>query len=647
MNVGRVAVLAVLVVVVAGSGSAFTVDTSTDWQDNGQFFNTTESGGALQLLKQKIVDSFEDDDMSEYSGDGVDAGNTGFTYTEDLKAVDGSLVAVHESDGKGIYEAYSTSGLSNYPQQGDMFNFTKIDMKDCGDCGYTFNVLFGVQDGSNWYEVEFRQKSSPDTLKIIENSGGSRSSFSSDSSSSDKGADVNITVQVDWQSDGTIEATAFDGDTQYITTSGSDSSHTDGGIGFGHDGNGVDSNMTIDFYNIGGFPPAGNWTGDRRVADSDTDQTIKDSSDSSFIEVDLSTDETNAETWLNYEAFDANNNSLGTTTFGPVTGTGPQNLTGTDDIPDHRNYRVWFNMTSGSTDDVDSFTVKTEDANAAPTVSFNPSSTSDGLVTQDTFAFVNVSASDDNGLSFVRETFDGTNSTFADAQDRGGNWWENHTGLSEGSHTFQGWANDTADQFTFTSERTVTVDLTPPSLNVSQPVGNTSKTFIPLNYTVSDPHLDFTTFSVDGGANTTLPSNGNTTFNVTDIGTHTVDVWTNDTAGNVQHNSTSFTADHVNEIRLDDADSGDSISDFTVIYSNGTDSFTRSTTDGAANFNTSRLPTGTDTLTLKAAGYDTRNGPNQTVDASYEINTSFDMNPAGITVSVQDEESHALPLIHL
>lgn len=213
------------------------------------------------------------------------------------------------------------------------------------------------------------------------------------------------------------------------------------------------------------------------------------------------------------------------------------------------------------------------------------------------------------------------------------------TGSNKGSNNFTVNATDPQGN-TATASVTYTFDTEPPVITIDEPAGNfTRKTFLPLNYTVTDLSSTMCTFNVDGTGNTTLQNCGNTTFNVTDIGTHTLDLWANDTSGNVNHTSSSFFADHLNEIRLEDDNTGDTIQDFEITYDNGTDTFGGSTSTGAFRFNTTDVPTGSSVdLTLKAAGYDTRT-VQENVDASYEINQSFTMSPAEVSINAFDEDT--------
>lgn len=572
-----------------------------------------------------VLDSYEDGDISEYSGD------TGSYSVSSSHAYDGSnsLEMIYDSNPHRI----------DTTQKGDLSSGNTYWFwlrSENSDHRQSFEFANDAGGGSfPGYAVEFDGNQGGLVL-WKDGTGSTQLDFDSYTFSPPEES----LIEIKWYSNGTIHVNAWDTSltTKKASVSADDSSYSSGDFGWYQNCGSCSSNSIsyADYVGEGNIS-----VNDAPTIDSNTTRpspstiTGGDSVDTVVNATDPDGDPLSAWVTVNEDGTDiVTDKSMSQ----PSTGDFQDLDTFTAD-----EINVWYNITytvgDGTANSTSEIKIFNEDN--PPTLSFNPSTPTDGTVTSDTFALLNVSASDDLGLSLVRETFDGTNSTFADVQNSGGNWWENHTGLSEGTHTLRAWANDTADQFTFTSERTVTVDTTSPDLNIFEPDGNfSSKDFILFNYTASDANnLDKAVFSVDGGANTTVNAPANTTFNVSDVGYHVLDAWVNDTAGNIQHENTTFFADHLNEIRLDDEDTGDSIQDFDVTYDNGTETFTVSPNDGTANFNTTDLPTGENELILKASGYDTKKGPNQTVSASYEINKSFDMTPAGVTFSVQNEQT--------
>ncbi len=174
----------------------------------------------------------------------------------------------------------------------------------------------------------------------------------------------------------------------------------------------------------------------------------------------------------------------------------------------------------------------------SPAVSYTDTSTDSGTYSQD-WIFINISATDTNsGLDWVRETFDGTNSTLTTTA--GQYRWENHTGLSDGTYTVQGWANDTVSNYNFTAERTITIDTTAPTVTLHEPRNITyNSSTIPLNGT-ADESGNTWQYSLDGAANTSFSPN--TTISSLAAGTYTLDVYSTDAAGNTGNATVTFTA---------------------------------------------------------------------------------------------------------
>jgi len=87
---------------------------------------------------------------------------------------------------------------------------------------------------------------------------------------------------------------------------------------------------------------------------------------------------------------------------------------------------------------------------------------------------------------------------------------------------------------------TFTLDATPPSILIQLPQNTTYlyNTSLPLNYTVSDNMgVDSCWYNLDNGDNTTLNNCANATFNTSE-GSHTLYLFANDTAGNLNNTLT-------------------------------------------------------------------------------------------------------------
>ncbi|RLC34364.1 MAG: hypothetical protein DRZ76_02800 [Candidatus Nealsonbacteria bacterium] len=175
-----------------------------------------------------------------------------------------------------------------------------------------------------------------------------------------------------------------------------------------------------------------------------------------------------------------------------------------------------------------------------PSISYNTNSDNSGVVSK-TYIFINVSSSDDY-LDSVMLEFNGVNETFDNSGN--GNYWENKTGLGEGTYTFYAWANDTFGNYNFLSSRVIIVDLTSPLISYnpnSDTSGDYSRDWIFVNITASDTHKSSVVLEFDG-VNETFDNNVGDIYweNKTGLpdGTYTIKAYINDSAGNTNSTET-------------------------------------------------------------------------------------------------------------
>jgi len=86
----------------------------------------------------------------------------------------------------------------------------------------------------------------------------------------------------------------------------------------------------------------------------------------------------------------------------------------------------------------------------------------------------------------------------------------------------------------------VQIDDGAPRIFITSPLNKTYNynNSIELNFTITENNLDITYYNVDDGANTTIT--GNTTFSVNLTSTHTLTLFANDTLGNLNSTSRTF-----------------------------------------------------------------------------------------------------------
>ena len=176
-----------------------------------------------------------------------------------------------------------------------------------------------------------------------------------------------------------------------------------------------------------------------------------------------------------------------------------------------------------------------------PNISFESSTDANATYKQTGDVLINVSVADTN-LDSVQFSWNDINETFANSGD--GYYWENKTGLSEGSYNFYAWINDSANNYNETATRTIYIDLNNPLISLVHPTPSSYNynTSISLNYTVSDTYLDTCWYNLDGATtNTTLTNCANLTngFNTSES-SHTLFLYANDSSGRIGADSVSF-----------------------------------------------------------------------------------------------------------
>jgi len=119
---------------------------------------------------------------------------------------------------------------------------------------------------------------------------------------------------------------------------------------------------------------------------------------------------------------------------------------------------------------------------------------------------------------------------------------------NEGQHNVTVWTNDSAGNLN-SSSVTFAVDTINPKISITTPSNNTyiNNSEIEVNYTVSDLNLDSCWYNNDTtSSNATLASCTNITTITWGDGQYNITIWTNDTYGNENSSSVTFTVDTIN-----------------------------------------------------------------------------------------------------
>lgn len=170
-----------------------------------------------------VVDDFEDNSLSEYTVD--TQGNWGI-QTSIVKEGTYALSCDYNSTNKGAVS--STSGLANYPAQGDTF---RVWMRYSANNDYG-GIVFGVPTDStsnqmDGYHVHFHRTGDATDFHLRKYPSGTQLAATGSGTSPDTWYEI----EVDWQSTITVRLLDAAG-SELASMSANDTTYTSGGIGF-------------------------------------------------------------------------------------------------------------------------------------------------------------------------------------------------------------------------------------------------------------------------------------------------------------------------------------------------------------------------------------------------------------------------------
>ena len=164
----------------------------------------------------------------------------------------------------------------------------------------------------------------------------------------------------------------------------------------------------------------------------------------------------------------------------------------------------------------------------------------------------NVTAVDETSMKDCNYTLNSgnTNYTMTNASTSPTYWNATNSTMVQGSSTVLFYCRDVINNLNNSETVTFFIDTIKPDINITFPINNTnhSNSNLDVNFTRSDTNLFNCWYSNDTYLkNTSLTTNCN---NITSVvwseGQHSVTVWANDTAGNINNSKISFTIDSIN-----------------------------------------------------------------------------------------------------
>jgi hypothetical protein len=186
------------------------------------------------------IDDFEDNDISEYSGD------TSFYQVQSSVVYEGSYALQADAVASdGFKRIHSVSGLDRYPQAGDTFEFRCRFESDVGDVG----MYFSRQDDNNQYQLLARPADDFEDLrlKVVEN--GSYTTLASTTLSGGFPVNEWNRFKIEWGEGGSITISVYDASGSLLDSiNATDSTFIEGGISWHYNAN-ADTN-TKTYYDI-------------------------------------------------------------------------------------------------------------------------------------------------------------------------------------------------------------------------------------------------------------------------------------------------------------------------------------------------------------------------------------------------------------
>lgn len=199
-------------------------------QSNGRYVDTLVA----------FVDDFEDQDLTEYSGD------TGsFSFTSDTSKVTEGTYALNDT-GSTSHLITSSSGLDNYPSRGDKW---RADVYIGNGGNERLQLIFHRQDSNNYYWAFL--EADDGTLKLRKTESGSSSDLASTTFSYSGSTIYQVEVDTTDTAGHDIVLTLYDeGGSQLTSITGNDSTLDSGGIGYNHNASATPAESALDNWRI-------------------------------------------------------------------------------------------------------------------------------------------------------------------------------------------------------------------------------------------------------------------------------------------------------------------------------------------------------------------------------------------------------------
>jgi len=185
-----------------------------------------------------------------------------------------------------------------------------------------------------------------------------------------------------------------------------------------------------------------------------------------------------------------------------------------------------------------------------PSINFtSPTETPSSLINTRNNVLVNVTANDTNLANITVNLYNSTRGLINSSVSSTNPYFVNFSDLANGLYYFNATARDSANNANSTETRNVTIfyDVKFPLISIAYPQNTTYNTNVSaLNYTIVEANLDKCWYSTNlGVTNTTITCGNNVTGLTSTEGSNTWAVWINDTVGNTNSSSVTFSKDTI------------------------------------------------------------------------------------------------------
>ncbi|RZN61642.1 MAG: hypothetical protein EF811_04955 [Methanonatronarchaeia archaeon] len=206
----------------------------------------------------------------------------------------------------------------------------------------------------------------------------------------------------------------------------------------------------------------------------------------------------------------------------------------------------------------------------------------------------------------------------------------------------------TEDEYGGTAEETVkiTYDNTEPEIDVVEPEEKVvyEKTNVPLQFSASSEITDVSCWFEIEEVHEGYECGDEVDVELDKVGNHTLEMFAEDEAGNIGSEVIDIETFFENKISVEDSETGYSIEGFEATFTDeetGDQLYRKETNESSLKFNTSELLEANSVeLRIASKGYGTET-INLDVDKTFELDQTFELNPAGLHMEIFDEQTNS------